>query len=39
MIGAVGTISCFLTGWVASLIIPSKTKDLTGLTWTQRKAR
>jgi SSS family transporter len=39
MIGAVGTISCFLTGWVASMIIPSKTKDLTGLTWTQRKAR
>ena len=38
LIGAVGTISCFLAGWIASMIIPSKTKDLTGLTWAQRKS-
>ena len=38
-IGAVGTVSCFLAGWIASLIIPAKTKDLAGLTWSQRKAR
>ena len=35
-IGAVGTVSCFVTGWLASLIIPAPTKDLTGLTWAQR---
>ena len=35
---AIGTISCFLAGWIASMIIPSKTKDLTGLTWAQRKS-
>ena len=39
MIGAVGTASCFFTGWLASLIIPRKTKDLAGLTWAQRKDR
>ena len=35
-IGAVGTVSCFVAGWLASLIIPAPTKDLTGLTWAQR---
>ena len=36
---AIGTVSCFLAGWLSSLIIPANTKDLTGLTWAQRKAR
>ena len=35
-IGAVGTVSCFVAGWLASLIIPASTKDLTGLTWAKR---
>ena len=34
-IGAVGTVTCFLSGWIASLIIPAKTKNLDGLTWTK----
>ena len=35
IIGAVGTVTCFLSGWIASLIIPAKTKNLDGLTWTK----
>ena len=35
-IGAVGTVSCFVAGWLASLFIPAPTKDLTGLTWAKR---
>jgi len=35
IIGAVGTITCFLSGWIASLIIPAQTKNLDGLTWTK----
>ena len=34
-IGAVGTVTCFLSGWIASLIIPAQTKNLDGLTWTK----
>ena len=37
-IGAVGTVSCFVAGWIASLLIVKPTKDLTGLTWVQRKS-
>ena len=35
IIGAVGTVTCFLSGWIASLIIPAQTKNLDGLTWTK----
>ena len=37
-IGAVGTVSCFVAGWIASYVITAKTKDLAGLTWAQRKS-
>ena len=37
-IGAVGTVSCFVAGWIASLVISAPTKDLVGLTWAQRKS-
>jgi len=36
-IGAVGTVSCFAAGWLASLVIKAPTKNLAGLTWAQRK--
>ena len=35
IIGVVGTVTCFLSGWIASLIIPAQTKNLDGLTWTK----
>ena len=35
IIGAIGTVTCFLSGWIASLIIPAQTKNLDGLTWTK----
>ena len=35
IIGAVGTVTCFLSGWIASLIIPAQTKNLDGLTLTK----
>ncbi len=38
-IGAVGTVSCFVAGWLASLIIPAPTKDLNGLTWAKRAGK
>ncbi len=38
-IGAIGTVSCFVAGWLASLFILTPTKDLTGLTWAKRSKR
>lgn len=31
--GAIGFLGCFVTGWLASRILPGRPKDLTGLTW------
>jgi Na+/proline symporter len=30
--GAIGVLTCYGIGWVASLLIPTRTQDLTGLT-------
>ena len=35
-VGAIGTVSCFVAGWLASLFILTPRKDLTGLTWAKR---
>ena len=36
--GAIGTVTCFVVGFLASYIIPAKPNKLTGLTWAFRSA-
>jgi Na+/proline symporter len=31
--GAIGTVVTFAAGWIASVLIPTRDRDLAGLTW------
>jgi len=34
----IGVVTCFATGWIASLFLPAETRNLDRLTWYTRKA-